>query len=297
MIKTQDEYINACDFIDSDMELYDFKITKKMSSYEYNLYLQDTEYFLNLLYEKIRVLEDLCDYLEQYAETKISNTKQKININAGLLNKALTIYEDDKTTVVAPEWNRDLSTHLMDRDGSVLPVAESTGTELLSASCKTNLIQQVTIKKNNITDAYSNIVSTTQDSYFVSYQHTAYIPVEEIVHVILPADAEYNHVDIEPVNCTLTLTKQDNDILVVMHPNGYDKELRNFNFVQAGSSLDTIVLQEREYDANKTIQQNKQDDLNKQQKQDNINYMHDILLYQDTVLQNNEKSKAVGGSK
>ena len=140
-------------------------------------------------------------------------------------------------------------------------------------------------------------MSTTQDSYFVSYQHTAYIPVEEIVHVILPADAEYNYVDIEPVNCALTLTKQDNDILVVMHPNGYDKELRNFNFVQAGSSLDTIVLQEREYDTNKTIQQNKQDDLNKQQKQDNINYMHNILLYQDTVLQNNEKSKAVGGSK
>ena len=41
MIKTQEEYINACDFIDSDMELYDFQISEKMNSYEYNLYLQD----------------------------------------------------------------------------------------------------------------------------------------------------------------------------------------------------------------------------------------------------------------
>ncbi len=297
MIKTQDEYINACNFIDSDMELYDFQLSEKMSSYEYNLYLQDTEYFLNLLYEKIRTIEDLCDYLEQYAQTKINNTKQKISINNELLNEALTVYTNDKATVIVPEWNRDLSTCLMDRDGSILPVAEFTGTELLSSSRKTNQIQQVIIKKNNITDAYSNITSISQDSYFVGYQHTAYTPIEEIVYIILPADAEYNHVDIEPVNCTLTIAKQNNDLLVIMSPNGYDKELRNFNFVQAGSSLDTIVLQKREYDITKTIQQNKQDNLNKQQEQDNIRYMHDVLLYQDTVLQNDEKSKAVGGSK
>ena len=51
MIRTQDQYENACNFIDSDIELYDFMLSERMSSYEYNLYLQDTEYFLNFLYD------------------------------------------------------------------------------------------------------------------------------------------------------------------------------------------------------------------------------------------------------
>ena len=78
MIRTQEEYNNACNFIDSDIELYDFILSEKMNSYEYNFYLQDTEYFLDFLYEKIRTLEELCDYLDNYVETKFYNTKKKI---------------------------------------------------------------------------------------------------------------------------------------------------------------------------------------------------------------------------
>ena len=56
MIKTLAEYKSALDYINTDLEMYDFELSDKMTSYEYNLYLQDIQYYLNMLYEKYRVL-------------------------------------------------------------------------------------------------------------------------------------------------------------------------------------------------------------------------------------------------
>ena len=78
MIKTLAEYKSALDYINTDLEMYDFELSDKMTSYEYNLYLQDIQYYLNMLYEKYRVLEDLSNYLEEYSETKIDNMLKNI---------------------------------------------------------------------------------------------------------------------------------------------------------------------------------------------------------------------------
>ena len=41
MIKTLAEYKSALDYINTDLEMYDFELSDKMTSYEYNLYLQE----------------------------------------------------------------------------------------------------------------------------------------------------------------------------------------------------------------------------------------------------------------
>ena len=124
MIKTQEEYINACNFIDSDLELYDFQLSEKMTSYEYNLYLQDTEYFLNFLYEKIRTLEELCDYLDDYIDTKIRSAKEHISRTTALLEHSIDSYLNGDICVIDPEWNQNTSSGLTDRNGRQIPVAE-----------------------------------------------------------------------------------------------------------------------------------------------------------------------------
>ena len=71
MIRTAKQYKEAKDFIDKELELYDYALSEKMTSYEYNLYLQDTQYCFNILYEKLRVLEDLIEYLDYYKDAPI----------------------------------------------------------------------------------------------------------------------------------------------------------------------------------------------------------------------------------
>ena len=150
MIRTQEEYNNACSFIDSDMELYDFILSEKMSSYEYNLYLQDTEYFLNFLYEKIRTLEELCDYLDNYIETKFHNAKKKLETNLDLVEKVSFIYDSDKTTDIVPEWNFTKSDHLTDRNGTEIQNAiESTETIGPATRKENQIIPKLFTKKEN----------------------------------------------------------------------------------------------------------------------------------------------------
>ena len=78
MIRTANQYKEAKDFIDKELELYDYALSEKMTSYEYNLYLQDTQYCFNILYEKLRVLEDLIEYLDYYSKVKIDKVKKNI---------------------------------------------------------------------------------------------------------------------------------------------------------------------------------------------------------------------------
>ena len=297
MIRTQEEYTNACNFIDSDMELYDFQLSEKMSSYEYNLYLQDTEYFLNYLYEKIRTLEDLCDYLDTYIDIKIGNAKQIIDIDTELLDKTLEAYTNQQTTSVTPIWNDNISKHLTDRDGSILPVAELEGTDILPAATKTNKIVPQMITRDKENNTYSNLVSRDLSSYLVSYQSSGTIPKEETVRVVLPENAVFNCVDIEPINCVLTVFKDQHTLLITMQPNGYDKEIRNFDFdAYNGAALNRVVTQNQYYDKADSVCENLHALYNQKQKAENRQYMHSVLSCQQVMSKNTEKAKTIGGT-
>lgn len=297
MIRTQEEYTNACAFIDSDMELYDFQLSEKMSSYEYNLYLQDTEYFLNFLYEKIRTLEELCDYLEQYADTRIRNAKKELEADYGLLSKSIDIYMDNKTTSIAPSWNDNISKNLRDRDGSVLPVAEVKYGQIGPHSRRNNIVKPQLMIKRGSDEAYQdNLMDAIRDGqYLTAYQHAYYIPVEDRIEIMLPEGAEFNSVEMEPIHCKISVEQNETGLIVTMYPEGYDKELRNFDFAPyTGSTLDLLTDQKAQYDQSQTItdNQNKQD--NKRRQKQIAEYIHDIRVYQDTVKRNTDKAKTIG---
>ena len=96
MIRTANQYKEAKDFIDKELELYDYALSEKMTSYEYNLYLQDTQYCFNILYEKLRVLEDLIEYLDYYSKVKIDKVKKDIaEKEARVLDFLATCDSDD----------------------------------------------------------------------------------------------------------------------------------------------------------------------------------------------------------
>ena len=92
MIRTANQYKEAKDFIDKELELYDYALSEKMTSYEYNLYLQDTQYCFNILYEKLRVLEDLIEYLDYYSKIKIDKVNIKGRSSISVLYRSLDLY-------------------------------------------------------------------------------------------------------------------------------------------------------------------------------------------------------------
>lgn len=294
MIRTQEEYTNACNFIDSDMELYDFQLSEKMSSYEYNLYLQDTEYFLNFLYEKIRTLEELCDYLDDYIDTKLKQADQTIQIKMPLLDISASVFQD--TVDILPEWNRITSVNLYDRDGTVLSVANDTGYILEPASRKDNILEPQLIVKKETNQAYKdNLTSAIQDGiYLTAYQHTNWQPIEETVHIMVPAGTDFNCVDITPINCAVTIAKTEDGIAVVMDPERYDKELRNFDYrPYTGSNLANIARTDIRYAPDQSVVANQTKQNNAYNQQMENRYISDILHRQQTEADNTQKAMAV----
>ena len=297
MIKIQEEYNNACNFIDSDMELYDFQLSEKMSSYEYNLYLQDTEYFLNFLYEKIRTLEELCDYLDVYVDVKIRNAKEKIRRDTAFVKKSMAAFTEDKSVSVKPVWKHAASTYIEDRDGTVLPIAEQKDTMILPVARKNNPVTPLAFLKTKANNAYQDNISTAvrDGIYLASYQRSSYAPTEEEILITLPDNASFNCVDIDPIGCHIQLDRTETGIKVKMIPDSYVKEFRNFDYDPfTGSTLNKSRTVETNYDPMKTLADNKekQDDRLRQQLIDQ--YRNDVLKYQQTVNRNQSKSNVLG---
>lgn len=386
MIRTQDQYENACNFIDSDIELYDFMLSERMSSYEYNLYLQDTEYFLNFLYEKIRTLEELCDFLEVSIENKIRNATEEIDKKLSMLENSLglknvqpdflakpkkanvkaiyvegteyfldngpldifeepdqmyyagilsdepdelgiydflltsailtneidAVYQDIddelddeyddfgkylKSTSKLPNWNYNISQGIIDRDGSVMSIAD----------CRFNMVMPLTKKYGEITPQFAvkdaknsayqdNLATTLTDGYYLtSYQKTDCQQVTESINIIIPQDSEYNSIEIEPINCSISINKNDTGFEVIMDSFGYDKELRCFDFdTYKTCCLNKFIEDKISYDPVRSISDNY--DFVQEDKMPRIRnkYIEEVADWQKTYNINNSKSKVLG---
>lgn len=296
MIRTQEEYTNACDFIDSDMELYDFQLSEKMSSYEYNLYLQDTEYFLNFLYEKIRTLEDLCNYLDRYVDTKIKNARQEIADKTALLNHSLSNYLVNNVTVFAPEWN-NVET-IIDRDGSIIKNAMIDKDMVKGMARYSNFIEPVSIEKLTENHAY---VDTIHDfcktkRYLTKHKDNIVKEKNEMLKIKIPADKSYNHVSFNPINADIDMRFDENqNIILSVSPLSYDKREQPLSYSDyVPSALDTLSTKTFRYDTTNTYinNMNIQNDIINQSYYNQ--YENSIIEQQKRAYVKNNKSKIIG---
>lgn len=230
MIKTQSDFDNACNFIDSDMELYDFQLSEKMTSYEYNLYFQDTEYFLNRLYEKIRTLEELCDYLDYYVDTKIGRAKENIDQKIAILESIVLRNKTNEGQISAPTWNQTET--VTDRDGTLLSTAICDKGHIEGNARLTNQMQPISLQLVGGNKPYAqtnDFVHTGR--YAVKYQESEKKDIETKVRIFLP-EAEYNYISFTPLGAEITAEyNEDNQYVdLLLKPSVYNKVARPFDY-------------------------------------------------------------------
>lgn len=244
MIRTQGQYKEAKEFIDTNPEFYDYTLSEKMNSYEYNLYLQDTQYYFNVLYEKLRELEDMIEYLEWYSKKKISAAKDKINNKEADMSNLAVTNSKPKYTAIQIEPDNSSSV-IIDRDGSILNKALVTGSGAITSSFIETDRRKIlgAAKKTNQLCNSDNISSFVKDGYYIS-SYLLDIPeqIEEILEIELDNN-QFNRVDNEPINCKVEyLGKNDsNKIELRLSTNKMFKSKKAFNSKPYnGSNLDSI---------------------------------------------------------
>lgn len=206
MIKTLAEYKSALDYINTDLEMYDFELSDKMTSYEYNLYLQDIQYYLNVLYEKYRVLEDLSNYLENYSETKIDTMLKNIKEKEAKLNTSIDKYLSSKSKAFSVKWNTGSLDTIKDRDGKELKKAVYNKDNYLTLNGhklgKVNINNIV--KEENVQTYSDNLLTCINDGvYLTSYNVDEPQTIKEILYIDVDNIDNVGSLQLEPINCTI----------------------------------------------------------------------------------------------
>ena len=254
MIKTTAEYKEAAEFINRDIELYDFDLGEKMSSYEYNLYLQDIEYYFDFLYEKIRTIEDMIKYLDFYSNEKISKAKKSIDSKLDILVEETSKYIDVNNITCKIEWDINPSTKMLDRDGSNLQVAKVKNGFVSPSGEVYNLskIKNIYKESNNISFS-DNITTCVSDGYYIAnYELDSPSEIVEKFYIETDLDvSKINYFNATSFNCKIEPIDDisDNKIKFNLIANKFSKRLENFDY-KTYCDLNTNKLDAKEYNFN-----------------------------------------------
>lgn len=238
MIRTKEQFESAKKFLESSPEFYDYTLSEKMNSHEYNLYLQDTQYYFNCLYEKLRVLEDLAEYLEWYSEKKVLAAKAAIQAKESAETGSL-LYK-------RPSFSSNNQKPVYDRDGSIISSAkiepDGAVTSNFSIICLNNI---TALTKASNSDSYKdNLTSFKKDGMYISEYRLDYpMVIEETLEVELESQSDFNRVQYTPINSELEYLGvfENNKVKLKLIADCMEKSKEAFiHEAFKGSNLDSI---------------------------------------------------------
>lgn len=299
LIKTQAEYQEALDFISSDLELYDFELSQKMTSYEYNLYLQDIQYYLNILYEKTRTIEDLLDYLDNYSSQKLNTLLNELEQSESKLTNIVDKYVSNKSKTYEVFWDEGNLDSIKDRDGADLPKAKvyrGIDNYLGVGSFEKNKLEIKNIVKTSNIPTYSdNILSCLSDGYYLSsYNIDQPQEIKENIFIELNDNENARFLNLRPINCKIEYKglNKESKVHYVITSNMMNKTKENFEYKNyLGSNLNKSLSEENfTYNSAKDINQNQNNKIDVSNTNNTDNYYNDVLDYQKTKKIQDENS-------
>ena len=293
VIRTSEEYANACRYIENDMDMYDFKLSDKMVSYEYNLYLQDAEYFLDILYEKIRNLEDLCEYMDTYVKKKIDDENKHMDQSLLKIQTAIDKYLDINSISCFPEWKTYEA--IKDRDGNTISQISQEDNMLCVNNVKNNFVGAQSILKVGPNIAHSSgSINTDKDNYMSVYNNNSCDTITETIKVI-PDASGYNSVAVDPINCNIDIQQQkDGTLLLILKADKYNKTQEAFDYDNySNSNLNKLRKTDYSYNSAQSLCDNINGLLSDVNNNKKSQYYRDIVEHQKNqdVIEN--KSEAL----
>ena len=226
MIAKIEDVKSALDTIGEQNNTYPSSVTDKMDAEAFNASCKKIENYLNGLYEKIRLIEDLDEFSRSYVLQKIGEKEAKLRERLKVAEDVATVYQKkDSVSVMVPFI--DSSEVVRDRDGSVISHMQLKNKKLEADNdvmAEPEIIS-VTFASNSTcyNNSYSNLTKGKAGVSFYSLQEPPRDGVQENVTVYLASPAQCNYVSIHPTNCTVSNVRvmDANHKEYPIAPNGY----------------------------------------------------------------------------
>lgn len=217
MINTAKDFSSAIYFLKKSNLDFPSIPGENMSSYEINEAMNAFERYLNRLYEKIRVLEDVKDYTKTYIMKTISEKEQAFDKKLKIIEETCDQFRDNAfVAYTVPFEHSDEAIH--DRDGSTIEKMSIVNGNLEHTVLKSKEADISTVKRKSDLLCYNSscnnlINKMAARSYYLS-DTPVYGGVKEEITIGFRDDAECNRIEIVPSNCEIE------DICIINKDNG-----------------------------------------------------------------------------
>lgn len=217
MISNEADLQSNLTSIQNTLTLTPTNLSERMNASEMNTTNQDIYNALNTLYEKIRILEDIKNYMRTTMLSEIKKKKKKINEILINIEKNNDIYTSDKKQAVAIQytWSNDIP---KDRDGSTLaPLVHDTDSRLYPQG---NIAYEANISciNHECQDIPFAITKNETDGYYhVQYLKTKPDFVNDTVTILFKEPKQINYINCNVFNADYTisyLTEKNDSISV-----------------------------------------------------------------------------------
>lgn len=244
-----DDINNSLNYIREENPNYPNEVSDRLKANEFNLSCRKIENQLNVLYEKIRLLQDLDSFVTEYAQLKIKEAEDKLKNNLKIIEDAADLYQDtDAVALLVPMQCDDGI--IRDRDGAVIPQMDFTGDTLdldanhvstagiasisrdSNVSCYNCSYDNLRNGQTGVSCYYVTDMSVKEVSETVTVNFTNATPVNHIL--IAPVGAEVSNIQgILPNHVEVPINSQD----------GYfaEKELIGIKFTLSTSQYKNVA--------------------------------------------------------
>lgn len=203
MINNIDDINTALDYVREENENFPQDFADKMDADSYNLACRQIEYQLNVLYEKIRLLQDIDEFARSYAEKKIAEKEEKLRDSLKIIEDVADLYHDNDAVATMVPMQSDGGI-IRDRDGAVIPSMQLVDGKLLMDS---NAIGEAAVAYVNnsasvpcYNSTYSNLTNGKHGMSTYLVTEDLKDGLEETISVDFTVPASINYVAITPVN-------------------------------------------------------------------------------------------------
>lgn len=192
-------------------------LSERMNASEINSINQDIFNALNTLYERIRTLEDIKDYMRTTILSTIQERKKKINEILISIEKNNDIYTSDKKQAVSVPytWSNETA---KDRDGSSLaPLVHDTDSRLYPQG-NVAYLADISCINHECSDTPFTITKSESDGYYhVRYLKTKPDFINDTITILFKEPKEINYIECSVFNADYSvnyLTKNNESVSV-----------------------------------------------------------------------------------
>ena len=241
----------AIEFLQEENSNYPNTFSNKMTPTEFNANSTAIETHLNILYEKIRVLQDLDDFCRDYAASKIKEKKDILDKKLRTLENLSDLYRSPgSVTVTIPfDASEDI---IKDRDASIVTSMKvrngslTMGTDIMKEAAIATISRDSSSSCYN--DSYQNLkknIPGTSVYYLKKEESDEYIA--ENVVVTFDQEITANSIYIEPIGAdieNIRLVHSNHNETPVDSPNTFfsEQKITGIKFSLKSCSYDLVQM-------------------------------------------------------